>query len=98
MYSNNHTLHRWWHRPEDCPLLRLGASQGIDAIGMSTVWETLALRQMGVRVVGISCITNKAAGLAAGAKLSHEDIVRTAHRVEQQCVALLTASVGAILE
>ncbi len=78
--------------------IRAMASQGIDAIGMSTVWETIALRQMGVRVVGISCITNKAAGLAAGAKLSHEDIVHTARRVEQQCVALLTAAVGAILE
>ena len=73
--------------------IRSMAALGIDAIGMSTVWETIALRQMGVRVAGISCITNKAAGIT-GDQLSHEDILSTAERVKENCVALLSEFLG----
>lgn len=75
--------------------IRAMQAQGIDAVGMSTVWETIALRQMGVEVLGISCITNKAAGLAR-APLSHNEVLQTAERVRAQCVSLLAKIVAAV--
>lgn len=83
------TLGPMYETPAEIRAMR---AQGIDAIGMSTVWETIALRHMGVSVAGVSCITNKAAGLSS-ARLSHEDILETATRVRGKCVALLAAAV-----
>jgi len=57
-------------------LARLGA----DATGMSTVPEVIAANHMGARVLGISCITNKAAGLT-GEALSHEEVTDTAQQI-----------------
>lgn len=54
-------------------LERLGA----DAVGMSTIAEVIALRAMGLRCLGLSIITNRAAGLSL-APLSHEDVMATA--------------------
>lgn len=51
-------------------LERLGA----DAVGMSTVHEVIVARAMGMRVAGMSCITNKAAGLS-DQEISHEDVI-----------------------
>lgn len=67
-------------------LERLGA----DAVGMSTVLEVIALRHMRVRCVGISCITNLAAGRSSG-ELSHEEVGETARRVSQQFCDLVEA-------
>ncbi len=60
---------------------------GGDAVGMSTVPEVIAANHMGARVLGISCITNLAAG--AGPELSHDDVTETTRRVEDTFVALL---------
>ncbi len=61
---------------------------GGHAVGMSTVAETIAARHMGLKVVGLSCITNLSTGLS-DEKISHEDVKAVAKRVEQQFVTVL---------
>jgi purine-nucleoside phosphorylase len=60
--------------------IRMLRTLGADAVGMSTVNETIALRHAGVRVGALSCITNWAAGLSPVA-LSHHEVEATALRV-----------------
>jgi len=54
---------------------------GCSAVGMSTVFETIAANHMGMKVAGLSCITNLAAGLSSQ-KLNHQEVTDTAKRVE----------------
>jgi purine-nucleoside phosphorylase len=56
---------------------------GADAVGMSTVPEVIAARHSGMRVCGVSCITNYAAGISKTA-LSHEEVFETASRVKNE--------------
>ncbi len=57
--------------------VRMAAIVGADAVGMSTVPEALAAAQAGMEVVGISCVTNMAAGVT-GEKLDHQEVIENA--------------------
>ena len=69
--------------------IRAFRTLGATLVGMSTVPETLAARHMGIEVLGISCVTNLAAGLGA-AKLSHEEVNEVGRQVERRLASLLT--------
>ncbi|MGB0082858.1 MAG: purine-nucleoside phosphorylase [Terracidiphilus sp.] len=62
---------------------------GATLVGMSTVPETIVARHMGIEVLGISCVTNLAAGLGA-TPLSHEEVFETGRMVERRLAGLLT--------
>jgi len=76
-----------YETPAEIRMLRV---LGADAVGMSTVPEVIAAAHMGVPVVGISCITNLAAGIG-DKPLSHEEVAEVAERVKDRFSALLAS-------
>lgn len=75
--------------PADIRALRV---LGTDAVGMSTVPEAIAANHMGMRICGISCISNLAAGMT-GCPLTHEEVQETADRTKTAFEKLVTESV-----
>jgi purine-nucleoside phosphorylase len=70
--------------------IRAMRTLGADLAGMSTVPEVIAARHMGIKVLGISCVTNMAAGVL-DQPINHEEVLETGERVKTQFVALLRA-------
>jgi len=75
--------------------IRMLKTLGADAVGMSTVPEVIALRQMAVRVGAVSCITNLAAGLSPE-PLSHAEVEATAARVKSDFIRLFEGWVARV--
>ncbi len=92
-----HGVYVVWHGPsyETPAEIRYLRMIGADAVGMSTVPEAIVARHMGVEVLGISCITNLAAGVLPQ-PLNHEEVLDTARRVRGQFIGLLQAIIAKI--
>lgn len=69
--------------------VRMLKGMGVDATGMSTVFETIVARHMGLKVLAISCLTNKAAGLSSQ-KITHEEVMENNAKVGAKLGQIIT--------
>lgn len=81
-----------YETPAEIRMLRI---VGADAVGMSTVPETIAARHAGLEVLGISCISNMAAGML-DQPLSHEEVMETGERVKETFIRLVKGIVKSL--
>jgi len=79
-----------YETPAEIRMLRV---LGADAVGMSTVAEVIAARHSGIEVIGISCISNMAAGIL-DQPLSHDEVMETTERVKSQFLGLVNALIA----
>lgn len=77
-----------YETPAEVRMLR---TLGADAVGMSTVPESIAANHLGVRVAGLSCITNLAAGLSPH-KLSHQEVIDTSAQTAEKMKSLILST------
>lgn len=75
--------------------IRAFRTMGADLVGMSTVHEVIVARHMGIRVLGISLVTNPAAGVSSEA-IDHKEVLEIGRRAETQFTALVTGVIGGI--
>jgi purine-nucleoside phosphorylase len=89
-FSLQEGVYAWWSGPsyETPAEIRMIRILGGDAIGMSTVPEALVANHMGMRILGISCLTNMASGIL-DQKLSHQEVLDVAKRVNSRFSALV---------
>jgi purine-nucleoside phosphorylase len=81
--------------------IRAFRTLGADLVGMSTVHEVIVARHMGIEVLGLSLVTNMAAGVSLSESgtaeiINHEEVMETGRRAEKQFTALLTALIPKI--
>lgn len=81
-----------YETPAEVRMLR---TLGADAVGMSTVPEVIAANHMGIKVLGISCITNMAAGIL-NQKLNHEEVVEAGNSVKNNFSKLIKTVINKI--
>jgi len=96
-FSLQKGVYAWMSGPcyETPAEIRFLQTIGADAVGMSTVPEVIVARHAGMRVLGVSCITNMAAGIT-GEPLNHEEVTETADRVRTRFESLITQWVSRV--
>ena len=75
--------------------VRMAGRLGADAVGMSTVPEVTTARALGVKVFGVSCMTNFGAGISP-LPLDHEEVIETTERIAEQFQALVIAALAGV--
>jgi len=90
-------VYAWWSGPayETKAEIRMIRMLGADAVGMSTVPEAIVAAHAGIETLGISCLTNMAAGIL-DQKLSHEEVLETAARVKEKFSRLIVSILKSI--
>lgn len=93
----NDGVYMWFSGPsyETPAEIRMARILGADAVGMSTVPEVIAAKHCGIKVLGISCMTNMAAGIL-DTPLSHEEVTETSNRIKNDFAKLITDIIGVI--
>ncbi|MFB3095051.1 MAG: purine-nucleoside phosphorylase [Candidatus Acidiferrales bacterium] len=76
--------------------IRALARLGADVVGMSTVPEVIVANHMGIEVLGISCVTNMAAGISKK-KINHDEVLEAGERVSRQFTTFLRALIPALV-
>ena len=98
-YQLREGVYIWFSGPsyETPAEIRAARVMGADAVGMSTVPEVIAARHCGMRILGISCISNMAAGIL-DQPLSHKEVVETGIMVRDRFTTLIEKIVGGMQE